>query len=352
MKIGIVTVYQSYNCGSFLQAYAMQRTLEEFGCKPQFIKTKQTLKSRLWYRMFQAAKYVCSGKPKRARHLLKAYKNFHKAQRKLSIVTNYAGVEAAVYGSDTIWNIDQKPFLKNWRRFCGADFGGRKIAYAASVGSAQQEELLSHKEICDAITQFDAIAVRDQATRSFVQACFGENRQIGFVVDPTMLQPVQMYDALAPQIDKSGYILFYYFGAIPEKIRKQARDFADRTGRKIIVFGENVGWADQYVSNDPFLMLSYYKNADYVITNTFHGNVFCLIFNKQFVSFGKEKQKVRDLLERFGLTDRLAHTDDALVPLFDKWINYEKTNEKLEIFRAQSRQYLHDAIFKNEDMIK
>ena len=48
--------------------------------------------------------------------------------------------------------------------------------------------------------------------------------------------------------------------------------------------GADDGFADAYISNDPFLMLSYYKNADLVITNTFHGNIFSIIYNKQFIS--------------------------------------------------------------------
>lgn len=352
MKIGIVTVYHSYNCGSFLQAYAMQQTLKEFGCCPQFLKNKRTRQSGLGYRLVQAVKYTCTGKPKRARHLLKVYQNFHRAQKRLSVVPSYKGIDIAVYGSDTIWNIDQKPFFKNWKRYYGADFEGRKISYAASVGSAEYADLMQHEDICRAVTSFDSIAVRDRATYSFVRGCCGQERQVDYVVDPTMLQPRQMYEGLSPEIGISGYILFYFFAAIPESIKRQVRDFANKTGRKIVAFGENCGWADVYISNDPFLMLSYYKNADYVVTDTFHGNVFSLIFNKQFVSLGKEKQKVFDLLERFSLTDRLVEKDDDIVALLDKKVNYEEVNKALDLLRTQSKQYLYNAIFKSEDTSK
>ena len=350
MKVGIVTVYQSYNCGSFLQAYAMQQTLEDFGCQPRFLKNKRTRRSRLWYRMMQAVKYVYAGKPQRAKHLLKVYDNFRRAQRRLTVTAGFTGIDTAVYGSDTIWNIDQKSFLNNWRRFYGADFNGRKIVYAASVGDANEEKLLSHKQICSAVTDFDAIAVRDGATWSFVKACCGVDRHVDFVADPTMLLPVQTYEALAPKLSGQGYILFYYFGAIPEYVKKQVREFADETNRKIVVFGEDDGWADAYVSNDPFLMLGYYKNADYVITNTFHGNVFSIIFNKQFISFGKEKQKVCDLLDTFGLSKRLLDTDAPFVSLFGEEIDYCQTNEKLASLRTHSLEYLHNAIFSKKDL--
>jgi hypothetical protein len=323
----------------------MQQTLQDLGCKALFLKNKHTRKSRLWYRGLQAVKYVCTGKPKRAKHLLRVYFNFRKAQKKMPIAASYAGMDAVVYGSDTIWDIEPGCFLDDRKRFFGMDFDGRKIAYAASVGSATTESLFRHKDICSAVTQFDAIAVRDQSTEAFVKACCGPNQKIEFVVDPTMLLPVETYEAMAPAIDRSGYILFYFFGAIPESIKKQVRAFAERTGREIVVFGEDMGWADHYVSNDPFLMLSYYQNADFVITNTFHGNVFSLIFNKQFVSFGKEKQKVRDLLERFGLSDRLAELDADLSTLLEMKIDHSNTNDKLEKLRTRSRQFLHDAIF-------
>lgn len=345
MKIGIVTVYHSYNCGSYLQAYAMQQTLKEFGCDPYFLKNKRTIESRLWFRLLQAVKYTATGKRKRAAHLLRVYRNFKQAQKRMAVVPDYRGMDAAVYGSDTIWNFDDSYFYDSRQRFLGADYQGKKITYAISLGETEAKTLLADDKTCDAVRQLDHISVRDGETEVFVKQCCGAEQPVERVIDPTMLLERKDYETQLLPVDQTGYILFYYFGTIPENIKKQVRAFADKTGRKIVVFGEDRGWADVYVSNEPFLMLSYYQKADFVITNTFHGNVFCLIFNKQFISFGSHKQKVWDLLERFGLSERLAEEDSDFSALFDRQICHDTTNETLAVLRDQSRQYLHKAIF-------
>lgn len=349
MKVGIVTVYHSYNCGSFLQAYAMQQTVQQMGHKVCFLKNKRTLQSRLWYRLLQSLKYTLKGNKKRAKHLLGVYYNFKKAQKNFVDKKSSRGLDLVIYGSDTIWNIEDDYFLRSWRRFFGADFEGNKIVYGASLGETEVESVLNRSYLCEAIAAFDEVAVRDEETYQLVESCRRAQKMPLFVVDPTMLLTKQDYIEIAPETHQNSYILFYYFQSIPENIKKQVRDFADTTGRKIIAFGDDNGWADEYISNDPFLMLSYYKNADFVITNTFHGNVFSIIFNKQFVSFGKEKQKVCNLLKRFGLEERLADEKDNISELLEKKIEYSDVNVRIELMRRDSLNYLKKTLIDNKD---
>ena len=346
MKLSIVTVYQSYNCGSFWQAFALQKALTEQGHDVTFLKNKFATDAHLWFRLLQAAKYLCTGKTKRAKHVLKVYDNFRKARKTQAVVSFAASADAVIYGSDTIWNIDDPYFRKNWKRFFGEDYSGTKVAYGASIGSTAVKDLLSRKELCEAVSSFGSIAVRDRITCEFVKACCGDDRQVSFVVDPTMLLHRDTYEQFVKPVDQHGYILFYHFGYIAENVKKQVRTFANETGRKIVVFGEDLGWADTYVSNDPFLMMSYYKHADYVITNTFHGNIFSIIFNKQFISFGKEKQKVCALLEQFGLSERLTDPQAQLAPLFAQTIDFTYANEKREELRQTSLEFLQQQIEK------
>ena len=91
-------------------------------------------------------------------------------------------------------------------------------------------------------------------------------------------------------------------------------------------------------------MIGYYKKADYIVTNTFHGNVFSIIFNKQFVSFGKNKKKVKYLLEEFGLSHRLIDETDSISAVLDTAIDYTRINKTLEEKRNASLQYLEEAL--------
>lgn len=348
MKLGMVTVYQSFNCGSFLQAYALKRTLNKMGHETVFLKNETAQHARLSFRLLQAVKYTCLGKFKTAKHLISVYKNFHKARRLFSISSRTDNLDAVVYGSDTIWDTTMNYFDSHWKRFFGADFCGKKVAYAASIGAAKLEELLLREYICEAVRGFDKIAVRDENTLEFVRGVLGNECDALRVVDPTMLLEVSDYDEIAPPCRENGYILFYYFGVISEKLKKEVREYADKTGKKIVVFGVDDGWADVYVTHDPMQMLSYYKNADLVITNTFHGNVFSLIYNKQFISFGSTKPKVRDLLCEFKLSDRLVDDGGDISALLEERIDFTEANELKKEAKVRSLNYLKSAIKKEE----
>ena len=88
-------------------------------------------------------------------------------------------------------------------------------------------------------------------------------------------------------------------------------------------------------------MIAYYKAADYVITNTFHGNVFSILFNKKFISYGKEQKKVVDLLKEFGLSHRLLNNEDSITEILSAEINYDKINATLAEKRQQSLNFLN-----------
>ncbi len=348
MRIGMVTVYQSFNCGSFLQAYAIMRAVEKMGHEPIFFKNKVAKRAWLSYRLMQSAKYILQGQFKRAKHVIEVYKNFRGVERHFNVKPKNDDVALAIYGSDTIWDTTMNYFDSHWKRFYGADFCGKKVAYAVSIGASKPDVLLSCEDICKSVRAFDKIAVRDENTLEFVRGVLGNECDVLRVVDPTMLLEISDYDEITPPCRENGYILFYYFGAISEKLKKEVREYADKTGKKIVVFGVDDGWADVYVTHDPMQMLSYYKNADLVITNTFHGNVFSLIYNKQFISFGSTKPKVRDLLCEFKLSDRLVDDGGDISALLEERIDFTEANELKKEAKVRSLNYLKSAIKKEE----
>lgn len=345
MKIGIVTVNEVFNCGSFLQSYALNKTLTKLcECKVVFLKNKYPASIKLWYRSLQSLKLFCTGKVHLAKHVLCVYFNFKKAHKKMKIQRTSNGIDLMIYGSDTIWNMNDPYFNEQWKRYWGCDFTGRKVSYAASIDSTPDDALLCRKELCEALDAFDKISVRDISTENFVKKAVLSERDIYRVVDPTMLLDADEYKRMAPHIDQSGFIFFYYFGSVPLNIKKQTIEFAQKTGRKIIAMGSGCDFADKTVCNDPFLMLSYYMNADFVVTNTFHGNIFSLIFNKQFISLGKNKKKVRNLLDEFGQLDRLIDEGTDIESLFNSNIDFDESNRILSISKERSLSYLRDII--------
>lgn len=334
MKIGIVTVYNSYNCGSFLQAYALFRFLQGKSRDVFFVKRNVYKSNKFRARAKLALKFLLKGNPKRARFILTEYRRFRQIQKTLPIVASANDVDLAVYGSDTIWNMEDPYFAENWPRYWGRGVSAKKITYAASVGSTPAEVFYANPEFKRLAGEFAGVAVRDEHTREIASALLDGSKEPKVVVDPTMLIPVEEFDAVAKPCDEKDFILLYYFGAMPQKLRDALSAFAKANGKKIVSFGTTIPF-------EPGLMLSYYKAADYVITNTFHGNIFSILYNKNFVSFGKEKSKVRLLLAEFGLADRLFDVaDDDWPSAFEKGVDFGNANRVLLEKRRESASYL------------
>lgn len=336
MNIGIVTVYNSYNCGSYLQAYALYKTLSKQGNIVAFLKREPYRLGTLRYRICKAIKALLKGHPIKALFIIKEHFNFKKIQKKLPKISTLDGVDLVIYGSDTIWNLEAAYFKANIEKYWGIGVENKKITYAASVGSTKAENFYEDPVFKKSINDFCGVAVRDEHTYTIAKNLL-EGREPTRVIDPTMLLSTDDYSELIAKSSKEGFILVYYFGKMPKKQKVMLKKFAQSQNKKIITFGKSVPFFPEY-------MLAYYKAADYVITNTFHGNIFSIMFNKRFVSYGKEQKKVVGLLEEFGLSHRLLNDDDVIDQVLLSEINYDEVNAVLSKKREQSLEYLNQFI--------
>ncbi len=334
MKIGIVTVYNSYNCGSYLQAYALKKTLEKMGHQVVFVKRDVYKTNKLPYRMMLSAKRMLRGNIKRAILILKEYFLFRKIQKTMQVIADIGELDLLVYGSDTIWNMEDGYFKENWKRYWGVGVEKKRITYAASVGSTAPEVFYENPVFKDSINKFSGVAVRDMHTYGIAKELLFDEEKLQLVIDPTMLLPVNEYDAVESVCKEKDFILMYYSGPMSEEMSNHIKAFAKAQGKKIIRFSQDIPF-------DPRRMIGYYKAADYVITNTFHGNVFSIVYNKRFISLGKEKKKVENVLKDFGLENRLIDMKDDPAKTLLEDIDYDKVNEILDKKRAESLAYLN-----------
>ena len=120
------------------------------------------------------------------------------------------------------------------------------------------------------------------------------------------------------------------------------KKFAKQKGKKLISICFYFPWCDETLIPHPFEVLGYMKNADYVITDTFHGCVMSMKFNKKFVSFSRKSnmQKLTSLLEQFGLSDRICRCPEDIVKRMEKPIDYKTVNEKIESETNKAINYL------------
>jgi len=93
-------------------------------------------------------------------------------------------------------------------------------------------------------------------------------------------------------------------------------------------------------------MLAYYNGATAVMTDTFHGTIFSIIFNKQFISVVKEKNKIWNLLDAYNLQDRMFDKRTKISDILDKSICYNEVCEMIKKDRIRSRRFLDSAMQK------
>jgi polysaccharide pyruvyl transferase WcaK-like protein len=344
MKIGIVTIYNSQNCGSFLQALALLSFLKKAGYDVAIAGNKMYYKNRITYKLLLFLKYFFCGQKDKAKRIIKTSINFRKTQKKHLIIRSLNKNDVCIYGSDTIWNSDSEYFGKQWKHYWGKSFNGKKIAYAPSIGPTVKENILNDPKLCKCIKEFSKISVRDENTYEVVCGMLGDKTEIEYVIDPTMLMTKEFYQRIASTCNESNFILFYYFGRVEKQYMDEIKKYAEANGKKLICFGDNISGVDKQICFNPLDMMAYYSKADMIITNTFHGNVFSIIFNKPFINIDAGKNKVNDLLNAFELSERTVNKGGMFNEIVSKAIDYEKVNAILEEKRKSSGAFLKTSI--------
>ena len=348
MKIGITTVYKAENCGSFLQAWALSKTLSKMGHEPYFLKYNNSFKAK--YKKAEGFVKCCLRlRFKRAKGILNKTHVF-KNLRKMLKVTNIGNseIEMYVFGSDTIWNFDDEFFNTKAAFFTGLNVNKPCYGYSVSVGSTSEETFSKNQLAINAISKFKKIAVRDEHSANVISK-FYPQENIVRTVDPTMLMKKEDYinNFSLKNVPDKKYIAVYYFGVIPNRLWQNLKNFARNKNLEIINIGLFENQYDYSLVPSPKNFISAFSNAEYVLTNTFHGCVFSALFNKNFATNGTHKKKVEEFLKQFSLDNR-AIVDDDVEKVFTQTVNYEEINCIIERERNKSLDYLNTVVF-NED---
>ena len=338
MKIGIVTVYKTENCGSYLQAWALKRVLERLGHDVCFVRYRART-DNVGSFCVQIIKLCLRLRFKNAGYLIKRRRVFKDAQSAFHVI-DCEQAELYIYGSDTLWDFEREYFKASSGFFLGRDVKRPKATYAVSGGSTSQEDFAAVEGIAGAINDFQAISVRDEHTFKLVQSV-SHRQDIVKVLDPTMLLRKADYETLFQEKPTEDYLFVYYFGGMSDELCSQVKQFARGRGLRVIRMGSPDNRFAVNIINTPSNFLAYFAGAKYVVTNTFHGCVFSILFNKQFVTDGYGKKKVQDLMESFQLAGQYLKKVSDLEGLLDGRIDYESVNREIEVRRQESMDYLY-----------
>jgi polysaccharide pyruvyl transferase WcaK-like protein len=202
------------------------------------------------------------------------------------------------------------------------------------------------KDLRKSFKSFKCISVRDNNSSEIV-ACLTGNRPL------IHLDPVLIYD-FSEKVNKcriniSDYIVIYtYVDRIKDKAEIQAiRSFAQKHNKRLISIFCWYTWCDEMlVPNTPFDVLAYFKNSDYIITDTFHGTIFSIINGKKFGTIvrNSNKQKITSLLKNFSLEDRIISNLSNLDDILTASISYDKANKLINEEKSRSIEYLKSAL--------
>lgn len=334
MNCGIVTLYNSLNFGTFLQAFALKTTLEEeLDCKANLVNLE---KSRFLERLLLVkCKY-----PKRVVHHYKFLKELDKVRDRLEVRSDgFDPYDAVVIGSDELWNLDNGGFIHHPEYFGRGITGKRIVSYAVSSNLVTPDRFRQLTKNKEDFSCFDSISVRDTNTLQVVKEV--GKREATLVVDPTLL--MRDWSRFVVPCPKKDFILLYSMTVYDDE-RKAVEKLARETGKKIITIGCYNPWCDESIYATPFEFLGYVQAADYIITSQFHGVMFSTIFNKPFVIHPQKKTKVIDAMAFLGLQDRDVTGVANLREVFDKQIDYEKINQVIITRRAESLAWLKKAL--------
>lgn len=340
IKVHIVTVYNSLNPGSFLQAASLYKAVEALGYDVAFYKTgaRSLYKSALIESIYMLKK----GDIKSMLSKFKMAKLFIKELKNYKISKNFdENNDLFVLGSDEIWNVARKN-MADYPIFWGEGLPQERcISYAPSLNNATEEELKQYSYISKAMEKLSAISVRDSYSKETLSKI--TDREIVEVCDPTLLLTKNEHEnALNPVKHKDYIFVYVYAKAVSDEDIKAIRAFAKEKGKKLIAFGSAHKWCDENVFGTAYDFMSYIKNADYVCTSTFHGTIFSIIFQKQFAVLGNKNRKVAELLNTIGI-DRHAKSDTLRIVL-DTEYNKADVFEKQEALKNASFDYLKKAL--------
>ena len=341
MKIAIVSIY-SNNFGSFFQASALSNYLQGLGHETYFANNINNVSHYMRYVFLRACKRALVGGFKEAQFIFKLNSAYRRARKSFKFSSFQKDTDVVVYGSDTIWNLEDPTFNIHRKKFWGLDYDGAKFTYAVSLANTPACAVLGDNNLVKALNDFKAISVRDEYTRSVINQIV-DDEKITSVIDPTMLLDVDYYKNIMPECEDKDFIFVYMFDELTQEAKSTIKQFAKEKGKKIITVAPYISWTDKTIYNSPYEILSYFYNADYVITDTFHGNIFSIIFNKQYVSIERDKNKVNNLLKLCGLEHRNACDKDALLDALQTNINYDVINAKIEKIKQDSKKYINTA---------
>ena len=365
-QIGIATFFDD-NFGTCLQAYALQQTIKKLGYESEIIRyyrgERNVQTESRWKKIFRYSpqtvyKYITQRaiierkrsafKIFRAQHISFSNEAYYRDSQ-LDVLKNKYDVY--VCGSDMIWSED---FQDDWE-FLYLTFADKdkSIAYAPSFGKNYLSN--SNVERCRPfINAIGFLSCREQAGVDLIKQHF--NLDATHVVDPTLLIDSEEWNnaiGREKRLVEKKYNLAYCFLGTKNGREKIFKQIKGQRNRELVFLSGADGNYKSYMyqgSAGPFEFVQMYRDAEFVLTDTFHGMLFSIIFRKPFVvlakePFGVSAERLKYTLASLGLEDRYIQYDAVIDEKF-LTLDYTSVEEKLNRMQNTSIKYLKESLRK------
>ena len=349
-KIGIITFHRASNYGAVLQAFALQSVLNGLGADAEIVDYHGKVVEENHNPSKVLSRCSVPVAPLRyyqRRNKFRVFEEFRKAHLPMSEMVTSSDVgkldgryDLFLTGSDQVWSKEWSGLDSTYR----LDFvkESRKSSYACSFGFSSFPE--GSKQIfSESLSELENVSVRELSAKRLIEDELGISARVD--LDPTLLVNTTQWSeiSITPPV-QDGYILIYSM-LPPKSLLEAARAKARETGLDVIFL------SNSYKSNrdlkkvrysTPEEFLGWFKNASYVFTNSFHGTVFSIIFERNLVvecqSLTRYNIRSKDLLKLAGLEER-EMVDGCFN---EETIDWELVNCNLNEARNNSICYLRN----------
>lgn len=381
-KIGLVSVHNP-NYGSMLQTYALHTFLTTHGIENEIIlysKKKDWkqfvrlfnlplvgMKSRMVFRDIYCKLFYPAIKKQLEERIVKfdgfKCKYFHFSKNYVGwneLITTNNDYDTFIIGSDQVWN----PIN------IGTDFFNLlftnddkfRISYASSFGvsSIPSTQIKKTKHFLDRI---QCLSTREIAGVKIIKDLTGRDAQL--VCDPTLLIDREYWDELKGEekFIKEKYIFCYFLGNNPPH-RDFANRFKEKTGYKLVALQHldelvlsDIEFADIKPFNvSPSDFINLVANAEYVLTDSFHGTIFSLLYHKPFFTFSRfessnkisTNSRIESLLKMVRIDGRYIKATESIDDCLKRNVDFETVDCLISDFQKKSINYIEEAIAKSQ----
>lgn len=366
MKIGILSMQRIINYGSFMQAYSLKIILEHLGHEVVFVDyriapnvlEKKDKKKQIKYRLKNLKRQYLNNRYLDA-FLHKDISNraiMRSCNQLLGLTDNYhycSKVDLLIIGSDEVFNCTQmgdnvgyalELFGKNAR-------AKRVITYAASFGYTTIE-MLEHygieQEIGNLLKKISAISVRDENSYAIIEKLCCIKPYIH--ADPVLVGGIENMSWSKNKLEHYLIIYGYRYRFSYEECETVLM-FARKRGLTVIALGEDQLLKDENIFCRPDEIIEYFRNADYVVTDTFHGTIFSVITHRKFLTVrrpttesGGNSEKISSLVKQLHVENRLVDNLDTIELDLIADIDYGRIDELRERLRLSTLDYLQNQV--------